>query len=179
LTTLADQLHRRLAADGVPVHDWRRPATRSVDDLAREIERGESEISFGPPLRKLRIVRLQIERGGLVLHELELHEDDGRSLIRNRPPAEKLLADEDPIVGALRGAIEELGVEPERVQVLEAIEQGVDRLDNNPGYPGLATEYEIHLARMTIDGLPDTDFETVENETGPGGRRVVHRWGWR
>jgi hypothetical protein len=176
---MTDELRERLAHAGVPVHIWGRPRTRSVADLAREVERGECRLDVAATLRRLRIVRVEIERATLLLHELELDEGDGRVLVRDRPPAEKLIGEDLPEVGALRCLEEELGVAAERVALQRIELEGHTRVEDNPGYPGLATEYEVHVARVVVDGLPQLDFETVELEPGPGGRRVVHRWGWR
>jgi hypothetical protein len=50
------------------------------------------------------------------------------------------------------------------------------RTGESKSYPGLQTAYELHKVRVSVAGLPETDFETEEVEACGS---LVHCWVWR
>src|SRR5262249_19567456 len=122
LPTDAADLTRLLSGHGIDTSQWRHPDANTVDDLLRELKRGECRLLDEPLRREVTIVRICIRRGDLVLIETELIETPGRRQARNRMPSEKMLPGEDPAAAARRGIREELAAGDERIAIVHVAE---------------------------------------------------------
>ena len=176
-TTIAD-LARLLADHGVAIECWRHPDANTVDDLYRELMRGECRLLDGPLRRELAIVRIWIRRREQVLIEAEVIETPGRSQLRSRLPSEKMLPGESPEAAAKRGVYEELACADERIAVVRAVGPIFETRSSAPTYPGLRSDYLIHDVECTVAGLPDGAFETQEDDREHSGKMITHRWVW-
>ena len=173
-------LLQRLSDEGVDTSGWAVQEAKGVGDLLRELQQAESElvVEEGRLLRCLRVAKLRIHRPGSkeFLRETKQIMADGRERKRNdEKPGEKVLANEDPVAAAVRGAREELAekfVEPTGVRLLhETVE-----VKPSASYPTLMCRYTFFEVEMTIQGLPDAGpFDTTEVD---GGKRKVHVWEW-
>ena len=114
----AAQLKDRLIEQGLDLSKWGQDSAKSAADLWHEIVCGEVTLSFSPPLRRLRVVTVNVKRGSLMLTELEQHFRDGRTRVRRLPPSEKIKANETYRDAAIRCLQEELDVLPEHVLLL-------------------------------------------------------------
>ena len=110
---------------------------------------------------------------------------DGRQKKRGRLLSETLRPTEEPVEGALRGLLEELGsiATAANIEIEEAsLTTWRERVDS-PSYPTLPSEYTLYQVSARVHGLPSTNFRTEEacddtcstGEEGP----MVHMWEWR
>jgi hypothetical protein len=160
-----------LAEYGVAVDDWGSGEAKSVLDLSRELEAGESWFTEGGGaiVRHVQVAEVRVEttRDGrrLRLVEQEQRFEDGRTRKRTgrtwRSLAEKLIRGEEPIDAARRGVEEELGI----TEPVEFEAKWTERLGPAPSgsYPDLPTLYTFHLFAVE---LPPHLFETTYVESG-------------
>ncbi|GJP42406.1 hypothetical protein CLOM_g1973 [Closterium sp. NIES-68] len=144
--------------------------TKRVANLWQELTEGEvCLVDSSPPLRKVSVVSVHVRhaRTGRVLVEAMQEMADGTVRARNRPLSEKMRPTENPLDACRRGILEELGDDlgaSDRVTVLaDTLRRQVEERDSF-SYPGLRTQYEIHVVGAVVAGLPDASFCTVENE---------------
>ena len=171
------ELTKLLAQYGIDAERWQHPASNDVRDLFRELNHGECRLYLQPIRRELSIARIWIRRGGLVLIEKEIEETPGRRQARRRLPSEKFLPDETPEAAARRGLCEELGCTADAIQSINFLTTTPISRPTAASYPGLRSDYIVHDVACVVTGLPETAFETVENDV-PGGKVVIHRWDW-
>ncbi|MFF7446893.1 MULTISPECIES: hypothetical protein [unclassified Streptomyces] len=169
-------LREWLERNGVPHTSWGTDGTKTVRQLYAEIEAGETTLEDDPPLRRVDVVTLRVRQGGRELVETSQLMSDGTVRRRNRPPAEKIVRDEDAAAAALRCVAEELGVEGPGV-VLGRVSRPRDPdRQPSPSYPGLPSAYVFHEAEVQVPGLPASGFWTRERGDGSV---FAHLWEWR
>ena len=170
------ELERALVGHGVDTALWGRGAARTASSLLRELENGESILTFGPS------VGSPLGERGHPSDELQLIElfqslPDGRLRRRGRPLSEKLTYREAPLEAALRGLREELGGFATVQNVLldaSSLRQWRETRDSD-SYPTLLSHYNLHEFEARVRDLPTARFQTSEAEEGG---RLVHVWDW-
>ena len=141
---------------------------KSADDLADEVERGESTLVEvdGRLVRRVRTAAVIVTHEGRVLRETS-YERDGKKIIRSLPwsIAEKCIGSESFEDAAMRALREELGVTGELVFVNEEVVLG-----DSPAYPGIALENTVRTYRCALKEVRERYVE--EQATG----RIVWEW---
>ena len=182
------ELERALVGHGVDTALWGRGAARTASSLLRELENGESILTFGPSaarrwvnVAKVCITPWADDVSGpsdeLQLIELFQSLPDGRLRRRGRPLSEKLTYREAPLEAALRGLREELGGFATVQNVLldaSSLRQWRETRDSD-SYPTLLSHYNLHEFQARVRDLPTARFQTSEAEEGG---RLVHVWDW-
>jgi len=172
------QLYEWLGEQDVDTSQWGDAGAKAVVDLWNELQHGESTLHTDPPLRRVHVVEVLVRDGDQLLIEREQHFSDGRVRMRNRPPSEKMLPDEQPEAAALRCLREELGVEPAAISfALQEITKRTVRMDSG-SYPNLCSEYHFYTVAASVDGLPHTTFTTANAAHAEGDPIVAHQWAW-
>jgi hypothetical protein len=174
-----EELDEWLRGHEIDLSQWGEGAAKSVDDLWAEIAKGESVMQDEAPLRSVQAVRVVVRRDDQVLIEAYQGFNSGRRRERNRPPSEKMHPGERYVDAALRCLREELGVEAEDVRLKHETYRRKVWEGIPDSYPGLCTRYVFHVVDAHVQGLPQSDFSTIERETGPGEPIGVHYWEWR
>ena len=162
----------------LPEYDsWDTGSAKSVDNLWRELELGESMIAQDGS-RKVRVVVGELRSSPaseLRLVELEQTLADGRKRVRStRPMAEKMIGNEEPRTALNRGLFEELGLTTDDFSLLttEPLTSTTSRLSSS--YPGMLSYYQRFIFQVITSALPHEDFTITE----PDGIRSA-TWGWR
>ncbi|MFT4308732.1 MAG: hypothetical protein ACMXYM_05185 [Candidatus Woesearchaeota archaeon] len=121
---------------------------KNADDLADEIERGESTLveADGRLVRRVRTAAVIVAHEGRVLREVS-YERDGKTIVRDLPwsIAEKCIAVESFEDAASRALREELGVDGDLVFVNEEVV-----VRDSPAYPGITMENTIRMYRCAL-----------------------------
>ena len=171
-------LQEWLDAHDIDTGNWGQADAKTLPDLWQELQHGESVLQADPPLRCVRVVEVIISRGTELLVEAEQHFVDGRVRVRNRPPSEKLYPDEDPVAAARRCLQEELSVAPSAISFpcQELIARTVR--EQSSSYPNLTSEYTFYVVHANVNGLPPTDFTTLNSAHDVGDPIVAHHWVW-
>ena len=208
-------LERLLERHGVDTSEWKTGKAKSVENLFGEMQRGEAVLRIDPSgalCRCLNVVKVVIlpdlnfpvkthfahaawpgsqvrvcrpENPHEHLVEAVQVWPDGRQKKRGRLLSETLRPTEEPVEGALRGLLEELGsiATAANIEIEEAsLTTWRERIDS-PSYPTLPSEYTLYQVSARVHGLPSTNFRTEEacddtcstEEEGP----MVHMWEWR
>ncbi|CAI5473415.1 unnamed protein product [Closterium sp. Yama58-4] len=168
---LQEWLEARLPGGKAVLERWgRERGTKRVANLWQELVDGEvCLVDSRPPLRKVSVASVHVRhaRTGKVLLEALQEMADGTVRSRNRPLSEKMRPAENPLDACRRGILEELGEDlgaSHRVSVLaDTLRRQVEERESF-SYPGLRSQYEIHVVEAVVEGLPETSFCTVENE---------------
>eukprot|EP00884_Botryococcus_braunii_P010556 jgi/Botrbrau1/19501/Bobra.0035s0003.1 len=155
---------------------------KGLDNLLTEVQRGESVLinNGNKPLRMVRVLVAEIvNAANQVLVEDWQQLPSGAVRQRNRCLSEKMLAAESWKSAVHRGVVEELGsllgtspsysVDPASLRTWT-------RTSKSISYPELESVYELYKVRMSVAGLPETDFQTEEVEAGG---TLLHCWVWR
>jgi hypothetical protein len=148
---LLQELSLRLAKSGIDIATWGTGGAKTVGHLLKEMQLGESDVTFSPEGNVTRNVRvawvdvLYFAKNGDVyqLYEDRQEYTDGRVRRRTLSSSlgEKFLPDEDPLQAAERALSEELGITD--YVSLHAI--GSEKTVHTPDtYPGLETHYDTH-----------------------------------
>ncbi|XP_018514978.1 uncharacterized protein LOC103874317 [Brassica rapa] len=196
--SLSDWLEPRLPPDSFAA--WGvKPGTKNVHNLWLELSDGESSITDStPPVRAVNVVTVRvIGKNGKILVEGRQELSDGSVRERFRPLSEKMKPDETPDEAVFRAVREELGSifdggEDDvvgRVKILPGSYSRRVEEKNSMSYPGLPARYALHSVDATVEGLPEEDFCTEENEcdgesveeTRAAGKAVTvkrHHWKW-
>ena len=168
-----EQLESLLASWSVDLSAWP-DRSYALNRLASELRRGECVLDDATQTRIVHAARMIVDDdAGRRLHQFGFIDANGFQE-RDRSPGEKLHRGETPTEAGARGLAEELVVDPSRVTLIGV--GGEERLEIPSGsYPTLRSNYTLHDVRYCVEGLPETDFWTVEHDDG---RRVVHLWRW-
>ncbi|CAN6877443.1 unnamed protein product, partial [Brassica oleracea] len=170
--SLSDWLEPRLPSDSFAA--WGvKPGTKNVHNLWLELSDGETSITDStPPVRAVSVVTVRvIGKNGNILVEGRQELSDGSVRERFRPLSEKMKPDETPEEAVFRAVREELGSifngEDDVVRRIKILPGSYSRRveeKNSISYPGLPARYALHSVDATVEGLPEEDFCTEENE---------------
>ncbi len=144
------ELRSKLIFFGVDLDSWGKKGAKTLDELQKEIEEGESVLveENGELVRKVESAVIGVFYEDLEGHKYKLKEDrqvfaDGNVRYRNFPQAvlEKIKRGENSLQAAQRGLKEELGILDE----LKFKDQGgVYKEKESVSYPGLKSAYTQH-----------------------------------
>lgn len=174
-----EQLEALLVSEGIDLSEWGVGKAKTTRDLWNEITEGVSVIETGPICRTVPVVQVLIRKDGYILIEAEQRLKDGRLRRRNILPSEKIRPGEDLEAAAIRCLLEEVGVDRQDVEIIEAPSRQVDEETESPSYPGLNTKYSFKIVETRVRGLPDSDFWTLESSDNEDDPVHSHHWTWR
>jgi hypothetical protein len=145
-----DELRNNLIDHGVPVESWGTGNAKTLNHLFKEIQEGECYLSDeGEYLtRYIEFIGVKVyyqEQGKMwFLNEDRQEFNDGRVRRRKMPSSvsEKMKSGEDPLVSAIRGIEEELGVKIESSQLSKRRDFTYN--GSSVSYPGLSAKYKGH-----------------------------------
>lgn len=158
---------------------WGTGPAKTVENLWDEIINGETYLQDNPPLRIIQVVQVFIRRGNLILIEAEQEFGHGGTRSRNLPPSEKIKPGETYLEAAIRCLQEELGAVPQDITVDPSTYRQTQTIKDSPSYPGLATEYVLHMVEARVKGLPRTDFWTTNAAYTSGDPISRQHWVWQ
>lgn len=153
-----------------------KPGTKNVHNLWLELAEGETSLADSiPPVRTVQVVTVRIiDKHNRVLVETRQELSDGSSRERHRPLSEKMKPDETPESAVYRAVREELGqiikgsvVDSENesaVRIVPGSYQKKVEERNSASYPGLPACYVLHSVDAVVEGLPEGEFCTEEEE---------------
>ncbi|KAJ4841795.1 hypothetical protein Tsubulata_044784 [Turnera subulata] len=192
--SLSEWLNTRLQPGSLA--SWgTKPGTKNINNLFLELSQGESTLSDStPPIRTVHcmVVRILSNATNRVLLESRQDLSNGTSRPRSRPLSEKMRAGESVEEAALRAVKEELG--PSWVARVVPGTYKIKEEEREAGsFPGLMSRYVVHTVDARVEGLPEEDFATEEEEYkdvdggGDGGVKGIvkeavhvirHHWTW-
>ncbi|WKA07689.1 hypothetical protein VitviT2T_025478 [Vitis vinifera] len=189
--SLTDWLKHRLPSDSFA--SWGvKPGTKNVHNLWLELSEGETSLADSiPPIRTVRVVTVRIiSEDNRILLESHQELSDGTIRERCRPLSEKMKPGETLECAVHRAVKEELGSIIQgngNVRIVPgSYEQKVEERVS-ASYPGLPACYVLHSVNAWVDGLPDGEFCTEEEEyrdwNGMGIAEMAvsvkrHYWKW-
>jgi hypothetical protein len=151
LINTVEELTNKLKEYSIPVEEWGTGEAKNVEHLLDEI-RGEEcnvEDRGGYLIRSIEFVGVRIyhkdkDNVTWVLKEDKQEFKDGRVRRRNMPSSvsEKMKFGEDPLISAIRGIKEELGINVEGHQLIKMRDLFYN--GGSQSYPGLRTRYKGH-----------------------------------
>ncbi|XP_059667326.1 uncharacterized protein LOC132312820 [Cornus florida] len=173
--SLSDWLKPRLPSDSFA--SWGvKPGTKNVHNLWLELAEGETLLADStPPVRTVEVVIVRvIGKDGRILVESHQELSDGTVRSRSRPLSEKMKPGETVESAITRAVKEELG-SIIRSSFGNFEDSGIVRILPNSyrkkveervsaSYPGLPACYVLHTVDAWVDGLPDGEFCTEEEE---------------
>lgn len=145
-----DELRNKLSEHGVPVESWGTGNAKTLNHLYDEIKGKECSLSDEGEylVRYIEFVGIKVyyqENDALYsLKEDRQEFNDGRVRKRSMPSSvsEKMKSGEDPLVSAIRGVEEELGVKIQSSQLSKR--RDIKYNGGSLSYPGLSTKYKGH-----------------------------------
>ncbi|XP_062147639.1 uncharacterized protein LOC133856591 [Alnus glutinosa] len=198
--SLSEWLKPRLPSDSFAA--WGvKPGTKNVHNLWLELAEGETSLADSiPPIRTVQVVTVRIiDKHNRVLIEARQELSDGSWRDRNRPLSEKMKPNETTEAAVYRAVREELGQiikgsvgDSENESVVRIVPGSYrKKLEerNSASYPGLPACYVLHSVDAVVEGLPEGEFctEEEENRECEENRRAVaceavsvkkHYWEW-
>nr|XP_043615194.1 uncharacterized protein LOC122587169 [Erigeron canadensis] len=195
--SLSDWLKPRLPSDSLST--WgTRPGTKNVHNLWLELTDGEISLADAtPPVRTLDVVVLRIlDDQNRILIETHQELSNGDTRKRFRPLSEKMKPNETVEQAVFRAVKEELGSIVIKSGDDKKLDECVKIIPNSysskveerlsVSYPGLPACYVLHSLDVIVDGLPDCEFSTEEDDEykGLGAVNVnavsckKHYWKW-
>lgn len=174
-----DQLKAWLASNGIDISRWGRGTAKNVENLWDEILSGESRLQENPTLRIIPVTQVIVRRGNNILIEAEQEFVDNRRRARNHPPSEKMKHGEHYIDAAVRCLQEELGLDGQDIEIIPSTYRQIQEEAESLSYPGLWTRYIFHVVEAKVNGLPDSDFWTIETVDNEQEAVKKHFWVWR
>ena len=155
----AESLQAKLEKYGIPVNTWGQGATKTLQQLEKEIANGESEIveENGTITRRVSVLTIDVfyvDESGKTMKLKEQKQVFKSGDIRERQlstsMAEKLKSGEQPNEAAVKRAIaEELGITG-KVTISAGQPSTADT--SSPSYPGLPSQMQLHQFSATITG---------------------------
>ena len=145
-----DELRNKLVEHGIPVDSWGTGNAKTLKHLYNELQEGECSLSDeGEYLtRYIEFVGIKVfykkDEVNYLLKEDRQEFNDGRVRRRKMPSSvsEKMKSGEDPLVSAIRGIEEELGIRVESSQLTKRRDINYD--GSSISYPGLTAKYKGH-----------------------------------
>jgi len=168
-----------LAKHGIGYDKWGHDSSKSLLNLWQELEAGEVQLREPPPLRLVNVVQIVIQLGERMLVEAEQEFFNGQRRFRNQPPSEKIKPGETVLDAARRCLQEELSVPPEKIVFLPEGHKQHQMNTNSFSYPGLPSQYNFHLLKAAVSGLPEDDFWRENKTSGYADPVKRHLWVWR
>lgn len=170
------QLKEYLIQASIPLEKWNCGIAKSLEDLYREISRGETELLGLPSglVRSTSVVRIDVYYKDEQQQLWRLKEDrqvfsDGRERRRPRKSAiaEKCLRNEDPEIAATRAIAEELAIH-RPLQLIAEGEHQETRVSRS--YPGLLTQYTVYSYKVSLDqcDYQEQGYTEAGDEGDPG-----------
>lgn len=163
----------------------RRAATKSIESLLAEVEEGESYLSLddaGNPVRDVSVVNVSIQNSqNKFLIEAKQILPSGATRQRMLALSEKMMPNEPWREAVYRGIREELLnplnlTDSDLITIYDTTYTFTEERKESQSYPGLQTRYRCHKVNATVKGLPQGDFETIEDRDDGS---MVHYWQWR
>jgi hypothetical protein len=149
LINTVEELTNKLKEYSVPVEEWGTGEAKNVENLLDEIRGEECNVEDRGEylIRSIEFVGVRIyhkdkDNVTWVLKEDKQEFKDGRVRRRNMPSSvsEKMKFGEDPLISAIRGIREELGVKIEGHQLIKMRDLSYN--GGSQSYPGLRTKYK-------------------------------------
>lgn len=144
----------------IDTRHWGTGNAKSVADLWREVQAGESHFEDGHALRRVHVASLVVIQDDKQLIEALQVFHDGRKRVSDRAPSEKLKLGETAQAAARRCLWEEIGCSEENVVSPPILIRTEEQLLDSPSYPGLTSRFKLHLVRCAVRGLPAEEFVT-------------------
>lgn len=167
--SLSDWLKPRLPSDSFA--SWGvKPGTKNVHNLWLELSEGETSLADStPPVRTVQVVTVHIiGDNGRVLLESHQEMSDGTIRQRSRPLSEKMKPGENLDSAVNRAVREELGsILGDMGGVVRIVPGSYRRKVEervSVSYPGLPAQYVLHSVDAWVEGLPEGDFCTEEEQ---------------
>jgi hypothetical protein len=156
--TAVNILKKSLENSGIDTSKWGKGQAKTLADLQKEIEGGETLLvnnESGELLRKITVSDADIyflspEGKKYRLKEEKQVFKDGRERRRNLgiTVSEKMKPDEDPKNTMIRGIQEELGIRGNIALTKVGMK---DEIKTSPSYPGLQTQYVIYKFQALLN----------------------------
>ncbi|KAL4559216.1 hypothetical protein LXL04_031350 [Taraxacum kok-saghyz] len=173
--SLSDWLRPRLPSDSFAA--WgARPGTKNVHNLWLELSEGETSLTDStPPVRTLEVVVVRVrDNQNRILIESHKQLSNGDIRKWSRPLSEKMKPGETVEAAVVRAVKEELG-SIVRVSCSHVNDDDIVKIIRNSysskveervsmSYPGLPACYILHTVDAFVDGLPESEFCTEEEE---------------
>lgn len=179
------ELREWLVERRIDLSQWGVGEAKSLIDLWNEIRKGDTQLSDNPVCRRVNVAVVFIpsaetdqQSQSQYLIETEQVMADQRIRPRGWPPSEKIQEDEPLPDAAKRCIEEELGISNQAVKIIRQIPDARIELRHSPSYPGLITEYRLHVVEAQVQGLPQRAFETEEERKDDTDPVRTHRWSW-
>ena len=151
LINTVEELTNKLKEYSIPVEEWGTGEAKNVEHLLDEIRGEECNVEDRGEylIRSIEFVGVRIyhkdkDNVTWVLKEDKQEFKDGRVRRRNMPSSvsEKMKFGEDPLISAIRGIKEELGINVEGHQLIKMRDLFYN--GGSQSYPGLRTRYKGH-----------------------------------
>lgn len=175
--SLSEWLKPRLPSDSFA--SWGvKPGTKNVHNLWLELSEGETSLAdSAPPVRTVQVVTVRvIGKDNRVLIESHQELSDGSVRNRGRPLSEKMKPVEDVESAVIRAVREELGSivnvpafddSGDSSAIVKVVPRSYRKKVEerySVSYPGLPACYVLHSVDAFVEGLPDGDFCTEEED---------------
>ncbi|KAJ8626219.1 hypothetical protein MRB53_019526 [Persea americana] len=175
--SLSDWLAPRLPTDAFS--SWgSKPGTKNVHNLWLELSQGETSLADStPPIRTVHVATIRIRSSSRRIL-LESHQElsDGSVRTRLRPLSEKMKPGESVEAAVQRAVKEELGSALPAGGGVRIVPGSYERRVEerlSVSYPGLPACYVLHSVDAWVEGLPDCEFCTVEEDEYEGCREAA------
>lgn len=184
-TVTLEELGTWLSTHGkIDTAEYGKGAAKSLQLLLDEVKEGETILTLDPqnnvPVRLVAVVNVMLKNdNGQTLIEAFQGLPTGVVRERGLPLSEKMLPNENWKEAAVRAVMEELGPVLKDNALIQVDEDSYELLEEekqSQSYPGLFSRYSCHRVNVSVEGLPQGDFET-EEERSDG--RLKHYWKWR
>ena len=174
-----DDLQDWLIVNGIDLSLWDKENAKSVENLWREIEAGETRLEGQPPMRLVQVAEVIIRNGDQVLIEVGQLFGNGRFRKRHIPPSEKFKTNENYLDAVYRCLAEELLVSKNQVTLLPNSYKVQKKEKESASYPTLMACYQVHSVEVKVEGLPEGDFSTDNQSFAEGDPVAKHFWSWQ
>ena len=171
-----NELMEWLSRHKIDFSKWGSGATKSLEDLLEEVQIGDTKLRTAKRIVEVAVVL--IRSGEKYLIETKQVFADNRVRHRNWPPSEKLQLGESPEGAANRCLFEELGLRSDQIQSMQRKNGPLIEEGDSTSYPGLCTEYRLHIFEANVSGLPQREFETKEETSSSDDLVKWHTWSW-